>query len=110
MGLETDWSSFRRLYLDAVTIIYAYEKVEPFTGLLFQLFQQMGSGNLIAVTSELTLAEVLIKHIRNESEKMQRIYLEAFSIGSGVSGCADFNQILGCRSQDSRGKSHHQIA
>ena len=50
-----------RIYLDTNVFIYALEAYPEYELSLNSLFSAIDSGKLTAVTSELTLAEVLIK-------------------------------------------------
>lgn len=58
-----NWREFagKSLYLDANLFIYALEGVEPFAAPLKAPFIEMEAGSIHAVTSELTLAEVLAR-------------------------------------------------
>jgi predicted nucleic acid-binding protein len=66
-----------RVYLDANVWIYALEGYEAFAASLAALFARIDDGELIAVTSELTLAEVLVKPIADGNKAIQDCYLEA---------------------------------
>ncbi|KAA2236378.1 type II toxin-antitoxin system VapC family toxin [Salinarimonas soli] len=59
------WESFRgtRLYLDANVVIYSRERPNRWSALLDELLEAIDDGTVTAVTSELTLAEVLVKPI-----------------------------------------------
>ncbi len=50
-----------RVYLDTNIFIYAVEGYAEFQDLLNELFEAFDNRNLKAITSELTLAEVLVK-------------------------------------------------
>lgn len=52
-------------------------KVTPRSRLRTALFARIDAGDLIAVTSELTLAEVLVKPFADGNEQLQQRYLEA---------------------------------
>lgn len=66
-----------RVYLDANVWIYALEGYEAFAASLAALFARIDAGELVAVTSELTLAEVLVKPIADGNTVIQDRYLEA---------------------------------
>ncbi|NEQ36832.1 MAG: type II toxin-antitoxin system VapC family toxin [Okeania sp. SIO3I5] len=51
----------KRVYLDTNIFIYAVEGYAEFQDVLNELFETFDNGNLKAITSELTLAEVLVK-------------------------------------------------
>lgn len=54
----------RHIYLDTNVFIYHIEGHNPYQGELRQLFEAIRSGVLTAVTSRLTLAEVLVDPIQ----------------------------------------------
>ncbi|HSZ59707.1 MAG TPA: hypothetical protein VK797_28950 [Tepidisphaeraceae bacterium] len=54
-----------KVYLDANVFIYAVEGFAGVGAKLTTLFQRFDRGELQAVTSELTLAEVLVKPLRD---------------------------------------------
>jgi hypothetical protein len=51
----------QRVYLDSNVFIYALEGVEPWVNPLRDVFIAMESGQIAAITSELTLAECLVR-------------------------------------------------
>jgi uncharacterized protein len=53
----------RNVYLDSNIIVFAVERGSPWSGILSQLFQAIDRGAVHAFTSELTIAEVLVKPI-----------------------------------------------
>ncbi|MEB3341286.1 type II toxin-antitoxin system VapC family toxin [Okeania sp.] len=58
-----------QIYLDTNILIYAVEGYPEFQDLLNELFEAFDNGNLKAITSQLTLAEVLVKPlIENQTE------------------------------------------
>jgi predicted nucleic acid-binding protein len=57
----TEGSASSKLYFDANVFIYAVEGNDDIAGLLRTLFELLSSNSNLAVTSELTLAEVLPK-------------------------------------------------
>jgi len=63
-----------RVYLDTNIWIYALEGYPAFAQDLTQLFQGIDRGNLSIVTSELSLAEVLIKPFQNQDLAQQTAY------------------------------------
>jgi predicted nucleic acid-binding protein len=62
------------IYLDANLFICALEGLPPFAAKLAALFQRFDRGELGAVTSELTLAEVLVKPIRDNNTALRDQY------------------------------------
>ncbi|MGB3614758.1 MAG: PIN domain-containing protein [Elainellaceae cyanobacterium] len=61
------------VYLDTNIWIYALENYAEYTQHLGALFQALDEGALTAVTSELTLAEVLVKPMQREDTEQQTI-------------------------------------
>lgn len=55
----------RQAYLDANVFIYTLNAFQPFLTVLTRLFSSVDSGQIQAVTSELALAELLVKPIRD---------------------------------------------
>jgi predicted nucleic acid-binding protein len=55
----------RHAYLDANVFIYALNAFPPLASVITQLFTMIDGGQLQANTSELTLAELLVKPIRD---------------------------------------------
>lgn len=78
MGLLTALQG-DRIYLDANIWIYALEGFPAFSQDLTIFFQAIDQGNLTAVTSELSLAEVLVKPIQNQNNSQQATYKQAIS-------------------------------
>lgn len=63
-----------RVYLDANIFIYALEGYPGFVEVLNELFTAIDNGQLQAVTSELSLAEVLIKPMMDNNAGFQDAY------------------------------------
>ncbi len=63
-----------RVYLDTNIWIYALEGYPASIDDLTQLFQSIDQGNLSAVTSELSLAEALVKPFQNQDLAKQTTY------------------------------------
>ncbi|MDY6786407.1 MAG: type II toxin-antitoxin system VapC family toxin [Cyanobacteriota bacterium] len=68
-----------RIYLDTNIWIYALEGYQPFIANLTQLFQAIDDGALTAVTSELSLAEALVKPMQNQNIPQQEAYKQILS-------------------------------
>ena len=64
----------QRVYFDANIIIYAVEGFAPFLAQLRALTGAMNAGEIIAVTSELTLAEVLVKPLKDQLPAIHQAY------------------------------------
>jgi len=76
MGILNVISGYK-VYLDTNIWIYALEGYPPFRDNLTELFQQIDLGNLMAFTSELSLAEALIKPLQNQDLQQEEIYKQA---------------------------------
>lgn len=66
-----------RVFLDTNVVVYIVEGFEPFGPVLRALLGAMDSGHVTAVTSELTLAEALVKPIADGRADLAAAY-EAF--------------------------------
>jgi predicted nucleic acid-binding protein len=66
-----------RIYLDTNIFIYAVEGFDRFEEEINSLFSAVDRGKVEAITSELTLAEALVKPFREGNERYQQIYREA---------------------------------
>ena len=64
-----------RVYLDTNIIVYAVEGYETSASPIKSLLQGLTSGKIIAVTSELTVAEVLVKPKRDGNAKLEEAYV-----------------------------------
>src|SRR3954449_8465414 len=65
-----------RVYLDANVFIYAVEHSPEHAAFLDGLFDLLEAGEVVAVTSELTLAEVLAKPFEEGRAELARLYEE----------------------------------
>ena len=83
-----------RIYLDTNIFIYALEAYPEFVSALTSLFVAIDEGKLRAVTSELTLAEVLIKPMMDNNEDLKNIYLETIRSSEALSVIHVNRQIL----------------
>ncbi|MBS0655895.1 MAG: type II toxin-antitoxin system VapC family toxin [Verrucomicrobia bacterium] len=64
------------IYLDVNVFIYALEGYPKFEAFLTELFKRIDNGEIQAVTSELTLAESLVKPMMDGNSRLEKIYLE----------------------------------
>jgi len=74
-----DRLSGKKIYLDANIIIYLLEGFEPFTSSLSRLLEAIEAGQVRCVTSEMTVAEVLVRPFRQESAKLIKTYIDALN-------------------------------
>ena len=68
-----------RIYLDTNAWIYALEGYSEFRPELTRLFEQMQAGTMIGITSELTLAELLVKPCQDNDFAQQARYEKAIA-------------------------------
>lgn len=73
MGFLT-WSYGDVIYLDAVTVIYSVENVEPYNQLLLPLWSSAAAGQVRLVGSELLLLETLVKPLREQDATLERAF------------------------------------
>lgn len=66
-----------RVYLDTNLFIYALEGFPEFADTIRELFAAIENGALSAITSELTLAETLVKPFMDNDSQRQQAYLDA---------------------------------
>lgn len=64
----------RRTYLDVNIFIYALEAHPRYLGVVTEVFQAIDNGQLTAVTSELSLAEALVKPCIDNRDDLQSVY------------------------------------
>jgi predicted nucleic acid-binding protein len=72
------------IYLDANILIYATEAGNPWTDQLRTLLKSVYRGQCRAITSELTLTEVLAKPYATGSARLVRIYETLLSARSAI--------------------------
>lgn len=83
MGL-LDRLAGRRAYLDANVFIYALEGYPEFVADLTSLFEGLDRGEVRAVTSELSLAETLVKPVADGHLERQAAFNEAIQSSGGL--------------------------
>jgi hypothetical protein len=75
------------VYLDTNVWIYALEGFPAYVDTLQRLFARIDSGELRAVTSELTLAEALVKPLSFDNAELVQMYRSGpANLSSGISG------------------------
>ena len=75
----------KRIYIDTNIFIYAVEGYSEFVEPLTSLFSAIDNDELEAVTSELTLAESLVKPFKDDNKHLQSVYLAALHSGQSFS-------------------------
>ncbi|NJO66955.1 MAG: hypothetical protein HC832_05925 [Leptolyngbyaceae cyanobacterium RM1_405_57] len=86
MGLLTALQG-DRIYFDTNVWIYAVESYPAFIQELLALLQSIDQGNQIAITSELSLAEVLVKPLQERNQTRQEAYKRAIVNRKNVLSC-----------------------
>jgi predicted nucleic acid-binding protein len=64
----------QRVYTDANIVIYAVEGFVAYLDQIRVLMTAMNTGEIAIVTSELTLAEVLVKPLKDQNPAIQQAY------------------------------------
>ena len=72
------------IYLDSSAVIYAVERIEPYSTLLQPLWGAVQAGGLGLVTSELTWLETLAKPLRDGNIALEQLF-RAFLSARGMS-------------------------
>jgi predicted nucleic acid-binding protein len=72
------------VYFDSNTLIYAVEDLGRLGDAMRQAFERVDRGELLGVTSELSLAEVLVGPIRNSEVSIRREYEQLLNLSSGL--------------------------
>ncbi len=76
-GLKT--LAGKKIYLDANIIIYMLEGFEPFSPALSRLLEAIELEQIKCVTSEMTVAEVLVRPFKQEATNLIKIYMDALN-------------------------------
>src|ERR1700742_2880217 len=99
--IDVDAFTGNRLYLDTNVLIYFVEGHTKFRPLLEPLFGSLDENAFAAVTSELSLAEVLVKPPAEGKEEVVGVYTELLSGGSRLS-VAEISRAILVRSAELR--------
>jgi predicted nucleic acid-binding protein len=83
-----------KIYIDTNVFIYAMEGYPEFAASLTSLFTAIDEGVVKAVTSELTLAESLVKPLMDDNTVLENLYLEVFQTSMSLSVVPISRQIL----------------
>ena len=73
-----------QVYVDANTVIYAVERIEPYRTLVEPLWQVANSGAISIITSELTWLETLTKPLNEQNTRLEGLF-RAFLTADEVS-------------------------
>jgi predicted nucleic acid-binding protein len=99
-----------RLYFDTNVLIYFVEGHARYRLLLNKMFEALDNNAFRAVTSELTLAEALVKPFAEAKQEVARVYMDLLSDGSHLTVApvdrailvrsAELRATLNCRAFD----------
>ena len=67
------------IYIDASSLIYSVERVEPYRTLLEPMWQEVQDGNVTIVSSPLLVLEALVKPLRDGNVGIETQYRELFA-------------------------------
>ena len=84
MGALNWLAGHERVYLDANVLICAVEAFPLYREAATSIFDALSRGEHVGVTSELTLAEVLVKPLRDGHTANQHTYQELLSPGADL--------------------------
>jgi predicted nucleic acid-binding protein len=73
-----------KVMLDTSPIIYYIEDIEPYASLLNSLFANITRGDNVAVTSVVTLIEVLTKPIRDKNKELEEKFRLYFTNSKNI--------------------------
>ncbi len=82
------------IYLDANALIYAVEGIEPWASVVKPIFAEIDAGRLSGLTSELTLAEVLVMPLRKNLANVANEYRQLLSPSNAIQTRAVTREIL----------------
>lgn len=82
MGLESKLKG-KRVCIDTAPIIYFIEKHPKYIDLLHPVFAEIDAGNIDAITSTVTLLEVLVLPLRNDDKTLAKKYREVLLYSEG---------------------------
>lgn len=74
----------QRVYFDTNFLISVFEVAEPVAGHGWSVLQALEAGHFTAVTSELTIAELLPKPLANNDTALVQTYLDLLVEGDGL--------------------------
>ena len=80
MGIA-DALAGQRVYRDTNIFIYAIEGVPPYGDAMRELFAAIDAGRIEAATSELSLAEALVRPLMTGNVELQEAYQEVLREG-----------------------------
>jgi predicted nucleic acid-binding protein len=84
MKLEEALSSQNRVFIDTAPVIYYIERNTEYFPVVRPIFQRLINGSFQAVTSPITLAECLIKPIREGLLQPQQDFIDVLTTGENT--------------------------
>jgi len=88
-----------KVYLDTNIVIYAIEGFADLANQIRALLQALDDAEIVAVTSELTLAEALIKPLKDQNQPVQQAYKKFLTPTSVLQVVPISNNILEAAAQ-----------
>ena len=92
MGLVEELRGFR-ICVDTPIIIYFIEKNKKYLNLIRPVFIEIDSGNIEAITSTITLLEVLVHPFRTGNEPLANKYREILLSSEGLTTFEIFHEV-----------------
>jgi predicted nucleic acid-binding protein len=83
----------QRVCIDTAPIIYFIEKHPKYINLLHPLFIEIDAGNIEAITSTVTLLEVLVLPLRTNNEILAEKYREILLYSEGLTTFEIFHEV-----------------
>ena len=77
-----DLSPAGLVYLDASSLIYSVERVEPYRTLLEPMWREAQDSNLTIASSPVLVVEALVKPLRDGNTAIEMQYRELFAAGA----------------------------
>jgi predicted nucleic acid-binding protein len=74
----------QRVCIDTAPIIYFIEKHEKYLNVLRPLFAEIDAANIEAITSTITLLEVLVQPLRTKNERLAERYRDILLYSEGL--------------------------
>jgi predicted nucleic acid-binding protein len=84
VALPDTLKGVRKLFLDTAPVVYYVEKHPRYLPVVQPVFDCMDAGELVAVTSPVTLAECLVKPIELGLDELQRDFGDLIGGGAGI--------------------------
>ena len=79
--IQTELINVRRLYVDSAPLIYYVEENSTYLDKMRQIVSIIDDTDLVAYSSVLTLAEVLVMPLRKDEQRLVRAYKEILLAG-----------------------------